>query len=126
MATIEEYNSIYNSAKDAGDYELAVNALIEKADIERRIYSYETPYETLSEAKELLESHIPLDNFLWFRTYLSFGQVTHIGADYYRATSYLDSAQILYSKSITYDSALYSDFLEYKFYGYLYSNKSID
>ncbi|WP_273276094.1 CHAT domain-containing tetratricopeptide repeat protein [Roseivirga sp.] len=126
LATIEEYNSIYNSAKDAGNYELAINALIEKADIERIIYPVDTAFNSLDQASVLLRNEIPIENFLWFKTYLSYGQVAHVGSDFYRATDYLDSAQILYQKSESYDSSKYRDLLEYKFYGYLYSNKSID
>lgn len=126
LATIEEYKSIYEAALENGDYELATSALLEKADVERRIYRDETPYNTLNLAQDLLKQHIPVDNFLWFRTYLSFGRLSHIRFDYYNATDYLDSAQILYNKSNQYDSADFRNLLEYKFYGYLYSNQSID
>lgn len=126
VASIEEYKSIYESALKNGNYDLATSALLEKADVERRIYRDDTPYNTLNLTQELLKQHIPVGNFLWFRTYLSFGRLAHTRSDYYNATDYLDSAQILYNKSNQYDSADFRNLLEYKFYGYLYSNQSID
>lgn len=126
LASIGEYQRLYKSALDSKDYETAINALLEKADVERRIYQNDTPYNTLKVARGLLNSHVPLENFLWFRTYLAYGRVAHIKADYYRATDYLDSAQLLYNKSNQFDNEAYRSLLEYKFYDYLYSYKSID
>lgn len=126
LASIGEYQRLYKSALESNDYETAINSLLEKADIEKRIYPNETPYNTLKQARDLLDSHIPLENFLWFRTYLTYGRVAHFKADYYRATDYLDSAQLLYGKSAQYDDGAYRNLLEFKFYDYLYSYKSID
>lgn len=126
LKTIDEYNGLYESSLANSDYKEAVNALLEKADVERRIYPDSTPYITLSKAQNLLSSHIPSDDFLWFKTYLSIGRVAHTKSDFYSAIDYLDSAQILYSNSVEYDSVSYRDLMEYKFYDYLYSKKSID
>lgn len=124
--SINEYNTVYSEALQAENFELAVNALLEKADVERRIYDDDTPSNTLELAFDVLRKHIDYSSFLWFRSYLAYGKVAHNKADFYKSTDYLDSAQSLYHKSVQYDSAAYDGLIEYKFYGYLYSNKSID
>ena len=126
LKSIEAYNNVYLASFAETNYKVAISALLEKADVERRIYPDSTPYYTLNKAQELLKSHIPPNDFLWFRTYHAIGRVAHTKSDFYNATDYLDSAQLLYNQSKEYDSTYLRDLLEFKFYDYLYSKKSID
>jgi len=126
LKSIDSYKLSYETALESGEYETAIEALLEKARIERRIYENNIPYETLDIARDILNKSVPLQSFLWFRTYYEFGLVAHSKNDFYKAIDYLDSAQLLYDKSSEYDLDDYKNLIEYKFYDYIYSNKNID
>lgn len=127
IKAIEAYKAIYEEAVQNQDWRIAISALIEAADIERRISNDDTPFKTLDLALDILKNRdIPLDDILWFRTYFTVGKTAHWRSDYYVSTAYLDSAQVLYDQSSQYDSTNYKQLVEYKFYGYMFSKKSVD
>ena len=120
------FESIYERAIVNEDYELAVVALNNLADTQRRYLAKEKSLETLKRAKQILINHIPVSSILWSETYLNAGVIEHRWNDYYRAIDFLDSAQLLYEKAAEYDSAIYQDILDYKFYAYWYSKSNVD
>lgn len=126
LQAVEEFNVIYDRAFAFNDWDKAITALIEKAEVERRISEDNTPYKTLDLARSILEEHIESSDFLWFRWYYTRAKTAHNRNDFYVSIDYADSAQVFYNKSTQYDSASFKMLLEYKFYGYLYSKKSVD
>ncbi|HEY9116292.1 MAG TPA: hypothetical protein VIN11_00620, partial [Roseivirga sp.] len=120
------YERVFKEALDEASYELAINALLGKADMERRYLLKERPLSTLSLARDLLKDHISTESLLWAEVYYTIGVVHHRSNDMYSARDYLDSAHLLYTQSEQYDTTLYSNLVDYKFYAHYYSNGNVD
>lgn len=123
---INGYGQAAEVYKAEKNWEQSAFALTRRAEAERRIYEPDSAISTLGEARVILENHVNPESFVWFRYYFVYGELFHRITEYYKASTYLDSAQLIYDKVNSYDSANYSTLIDFKFYAYLYADKNLD
>ena len=103
-----------------------IAALDLKARIYRRKEGFMKALPIVEKAASLSRNNLSTDDLLLSRVYQTLGEFRHRIKDYFNARSILDSSLVFYHSSTAYDSSLYRNIIDYKYYAYYYSGGSTD
>lgn len=81
---------------------------------------------SFEEAIALAKESLSPEHMLLAKAYLNNGVREHRRDKFFLGSRLLDSASMTYQKSSSYDSSVYEQIVNYKFYTYLYSNLNAD
>lgn len=122
----EFLSSAIKNANKNEDYETLVYLLEKQSNILRLEGKDSLALIDIRRSIQLAKEHLGKNHMLLAKSYFREGVIWHRQNNFYAAASLFDSAQRVYSSSLSYDSALNKSIIDYKYYAYSYGQLSLD
>lgn len=125
-AAVKALDGVIEQATALKKNRLLILALERKAYAQRRSGYQKEAFITIKEAIANVKRFLDPSDLLVSKVYYRAGSILHRSYEYADARSFLDTAQLVYNQSNSYDSALYKHIIDNKYYAYSYTNGSQD